>query len=58
MGRMVRWGCRASLRYTHLRMGKRDLGHWRRILGNGEHHYQAISKSDFCIFMDFMDYNP
>ena len=37
MGRVVRWGQRASLRYTHLRTCKGDLGCATRVLGNGEH---------------------
>ena len=32
-GRVVRWDRRAVLRYTHLRVGKGDLGEWRRVIG-------------------------
>ena len=32
-GRVVRWDRRAVLRYTHLRVGKRDVGEWRRVIG-------------------------
>ena len=33
-GRVVRWNRRAVLRYTHLRVGKGDVGEWRRVIGN------------------------
>ena len=33
-GRVVRWNRRAVLRYTHLRVGKGDVGEWRRVVGN------------------------
>ena len=33
---MVRWNRRAVLRYTHLLVGKGDVGEWGRVLGNGE----------------------
>ena len=33
-GRVVRWNRRAALRYTHLRVGKGDVGEWRRVIGN------------------------
>ena len=32
-GRVVRWDRRAVLRYTHLRVGKGDIGEWRRVIG-------------------------
>ena len=32
-GRVVRWNRRAVLRYTHLRVGKGDVGEWRRVIG-------------------------
>ena len=32
--RVVRWNRRAVLRYTHLRVGKGDVGEWRRVIGN------------------------
>ena len=31
--RVVRWDRRAVLRYTHLRVGKGDVGEWRRVIG-------------------------
>ena len=31
-GRVVRWNRRAVLRYTHLRVGKGDVGEWRRVI--------------------------
>ena len=34
-GRVVRWDRRAVLRYTHLRVGKGDVGEWRQVVGNG-----------------------
>ena len=34
-GRVVRWNRKAVLRYTHLGMGKGDVGEWRRVIGNG-----------------------
>ena len=37
LSRVVRWTRRAALRYTHLRVGKGDVGQWRRVLGRGEH---------------------
>ena len=33
-GRIVRWNRRAVLRYTHVRVGKGDVGEWRRVIGN------------------------
>ena len=30
---MVRWDRRVVLRYTHLRVGKGDVGEWRRVIG-------------------------
>ena len=33
-GRVVRWNRRAVLRYTHLRVGKGDVGEWRRVIGS------------------------
>ena len=33
-GRVVRWNRRAVLRYTHLRVGKGDVGEWRHVIGN------------------------
>ena len=33
-GRVVRWNRRAGLRYTHLRVGKGDVGEWRQVIGN------------------------
>ena len=33
-GRIVRWNRRAVLRYTHLRVGKGDVGEWWRVVGN------------------------
>ena len=33
-GRVVRWNRRVVLRYTHLRVGKGDVGEWRRVVGN------------------------
>ena len=33
-GPVVRWNRRAVLRYTHLRVGKGDVGEWRRVVGN------------------------
>ena len=33
-GRVVRWNRRAVLRYTHLRVGKGDVGEWRQVIGN------------------------
>ena len=33
-GRVLRWNRRAVLRYTHLRVGKGDVGEWRRAIGN------------------------
>ena len=32
-GRVVRWDRRAVLRYTHMRVGKGDVGEWRRVIG-------------------------
>ena len=32
-GRVVRWDRRAVLRYTHLRVGKGDVGEWQRVIG-------------------------
>ena len=32
--RVVQWNRRAVLRYTHLRVGKGDVGEWRRVIGN------------------------
>ena len=32
-GRVVPWNRRAVLRYTHLRVGKGDVGEWRRAIG-------------------------
>ena len=32
-GRVVRWNRRAALRYTHLWVGKGDVGEWRRVIG-------------------------
>ena len=32
-GRVVRWDRRAVLRYTHLQVGKGDVGEWRRVIG-------------------------
>lgn len=32
-GQVVRWHRRAVLRYTQLRVGKGDVGEWRRVLG-------------------------
>ena len=32
-GRVVRWNRRAVLRHTHLRVGKGDVGEWRRVIG-------------------------
>ena len=32
-GRVVRWNRRAILRYSHLRVGKGDVGEWRRVIG-------------------------
>ena len=32
-GRVVRWNRRAVLRYRHLRVGKGDVGEWRRVIG-------------------------
>ena len=32
-GRVVRWDTRAVLRYTHLRVGKWDVGEWRQVIG-------------------------
>ena len=32
-GRVVRWNRRAVLRYTHLRVGKGDVGGWRQVVG-------------------------
>ena len=29
----MRWDRRAVLRYTHLRVGKGDVGEWRRVIG-------------------------
>ena len=37
MGRVVSRNRRAALRYTHLRVGKGDLGQWIRVLGASEH---------------------
>ena len=31
---MLRWDRRAVLRYTHLRVGKGDVGEWQRVIGN------------------------
>lgn len=36
MSRVVCWNRRAVLRYMDLRVGKGDLGRWRRVLGAGE----------------------
>ena len=33
-GRVVRWNRRAVLGYTHLGVGKGDVGEWRRVIGN------------------------
>ena len=35
-GLVVRWNRRAVLRYTHLRVGKGDMGEWRRVIGTGD----------------------
>ena len=32
-GWVMRWGRRAVLRYTHLRVGKGDVGEWQRVIG-------------------------
>ena len=32
-GRVVQWNRRAVLRYTHLGVGKGDVGEWRRVIG-------------------------
>ena len=32
-GRVVRWNRWAVLVYTHLRVGKGDVGEWRRVIG-------------------------
>ena len=34
-GRVVPWNRRAVLRYTHLRVGKGDVGEWQRAIGKG-----------------------
>ena len=33
-GWVVQWNRRAVLRYTHLQVGKGDVGEWRRAIGN------------------------
>ena len=33
-GWVVRWNRRVVLRYTHLQVGKADVGEWRRAIGN------------------------
>ena len=33
-GRVVQWNRRAILRYTELRVGKRDMGEWLCVIGN------------------------
>ena len=33
-GWVVRWNRRAVLRYTHLRVGRGDVGEWRQVIGN------------------------
>ena len=39
-GRLVRWDRRAVLRYTHMRVGKGDVGEWRRVIGNEGTQYR------------------
>ena len=39
-GRVVRWNRRAVLRYTHVRVGKGDVGEWRQVIGEEGTQYR------------------